>query len=182
MKFKELSEILMTEEFSEKELKQIQAIADVRLGNFSARQDALNEAQGTISDTYVLLFYDRLKTILESECDLHILPLHVIRKRQQKVYKEIEKATAFLYSVSERWNLDKSRTRNFAIGIFNLYCKLVIEYLRQIKVPISLKTSLQHTDKFVGLVDMAFPGYVESGMIKVVILGEKGREAFGKEA
>lgn len=178
MKFKELSEILMTEEFSEKELKQIQAIADIRLGNFSAEQAALSN---TVSDTYVLMFYDRLKFLLARECDIHILPLHVIRKRQQKIYKEIEKAATFLYAISERWNPDKSRTRNFAIGVFHLYCKLVIRYLREVNVPISLKTSLQHTDKFIGLVDMSFPGYVESGMIKMVILGEKGREAIGKE-
>ena len=130
---------------------------------------------GSASEIYISLFHDRLKNVLMQQCDIQILPILVIKKRQPKIYQDIKKVTSFLYIISERWNTDKSRTRNFTIGVFHLYCKLVVGYLRQNRVPVSLKTSLQHTEKFVGLVDLAFPGYVENGVIKIVILGEKGR-------
>jgi hypothetical protein len=176
MEFKEVLEILMSQDFSEKELKQLQAITDIRLGNFSARESKVN---GSISDSYVGLFHDRLKVYLSRECDIDIPPIHIIKKVTKKTYNEMEKAASFLYGISESWNVDKSRTRNFAIGVFHLYCQLTVGYLRQTRVPISLKSVLQHTDKFQGLVDMAFPGYVESRMIKIIILGEKARESFG---
>ena len=176
MKFQELSEVLMSGEFTEKELKQIKAMADIRLGNFSSKEAASKELNKNLSETsHTNLFYDRLQNVLKTECKIATMPLSVLKKRLPKLHAKVVHAANSLYATAEEWNPDKTkiRSRNFAIGVFHLYCKLVVSYLQEIKVPVSLKTSLDHVDKFVGMVDNSFPGYVDAGMIHIVILREK---------
>lgn len=173
MEYPKLKEIVMTGSFTDPQFKELKAICDIRLGNFSAKESALKEMDKNESDTYPLLFHGRLKNILQNECDLSILPYHKLKTISPKVHRDLCRVANELFATAERWNSDKARTRNFAIGIFHLYAELVVNYLKKSRVPVSLKTSLQHVDKFAGLVDDAFPGYVESGCISMVVLGPR---------
>ena len=175
MNFAELKAFLMQADYTDKEFREVSAIAEIRLGNFSSREAALKEV-GNVGEEYVTLFYSQLRNYLESECAIATPPLSILRKSKPGVYRAAVLATNFLYGVSEDWNKDRIVQRNFVVGVFYLYAKLVVQYLRDVRVPVSVKTILQHTDKFIGLVDNSYPGYVMGGMIKMVILGPSKRE------
>lgn len=170
MNFAELKSFLMQADYTDKEFREIRAIAEIRLGNFSSREAALKEV-GNVGEEYVTLFYSQLRNYLESDCGIATPPLSILRKSKPGVYRAIVLATNFLYGVSEDWNKDRIVQRNFVVGVYYLYAKLVVQYLREVRVPVSVKTILQHTDKFIGLVDNSYPGYVTGGLIKMVILG-----------
>lgn len=173
MEYAKLKEELMIGDYSSKQFTEIKAIADIRLGNFSAKESALNELNKNSSDTYAILLHGRLENVFRRECNMSILPYSKLKAIFPKAARNLRHVANTLFVLSERWNTDKARTRNFTIGVYHLYCKLVVSYLRDNRVPVSLKTSLQHIDKFEGLVDKAFPGYIENGMISVIVLGDK---------
>ncbi len=173
MNFGKLKQDLLNASFEDKQWRELKAICDIRQGNYSAKQGAETEVKAFLSKDYTDLFYDRLTNILLNECKVAVAPLGVLRRMQPKQYKLVKQAAVDLYVIACEWNPTKVRGRNFAIGIFHLYVKLVVEYLRDCKVPLSVKTCLQHTDKFVGLVDRAFPGYVAGGLIHIVVLGDR---------
>ncbi len=170
MNFAELKSFLLEAEYTDKEFREVKAIAEIRLGNFSSREAALKEV-GNIGEEYVLLFYSQLRNYLQAECAIATPPLSIIRKSKPTVYRAAVLATNFLYGVSQDWNKDRVVQRTFVVAVFYLYAKLVVQYLREVRVPVSVKTILQHTDKFVGLVDQSYPGYVQAGLLKMVILG-----------
>ncbi len=162
---------LMQAEFTDKQFREIRAIADIRLGNFSAREANLKELSKDGPSIWAELFYSRVRKYLETECKISTAPLAVLKTTSPKNYQAVKAAALELYSVASDWNTDKTMQRNFVVGVYHLYIKLTVQYLRNCRVPISLKTALQHRDKFVGLVDESFPDYVRSGMIRIVILG-----------
>lgn len=170
MEYPKLKEILMEQSFTDSQFKEVKAICDIRLGNFSAKEAEQKGFQKSESDTYPMLFHSQLANILEQECDIRILPYHKLKAVQPKVHRMLVNAAMELYAISERWVQDKSKTRKFAVGVFFLYSELVVGYLRDCRVPVSLRTTLQHVDKFEGMVDKAFPGYLSSGAISAVIL------------
>lgn len=171
MEFDELKTFLMQAQYTDKQLREIKAIADIRLGNFSSREASLRELGKGSSMIYTQLFYDQLRKYLGDHCKISTMPLSVLRSTNPKLYKDVSTAATFLYSVAEDWNVDKIMQRNFVVGVYFLYDKLVVSYLQDCTIPVSVKTALQHTDKFVGLVDKAYPDYVKNGLIKMVILG-----------
>lgn len=171
MEFDKLKIFLMEAEFSDKQFREIRAIADIRLGNFSAREANLKDLEGDGPTLWAELFYKRLRNYLHTQCKISTTPLAVLKTTSVKQYKAVLSMSDFLYSVATDWNTDKKMQRNFVVGVYHLYCELTVQYLQKCGVPVSLKSVLQHADKFVGLVDASFPGYVAAGTIRIVILG-----------
>lgn len=171
LEYQKLREALLQGAYTDAQFKEVKAISDIRLGNFSAQESASREVNPEItSDTYAILFLGILANVLKLEADINLLPYSKLKSIQPKVHKQVVEVAYELFKISEQWNPDKARSRNFAIGVFHLYCKLVVAYLQKCHVPVSLKTCLQHVDKFPGMVDDAFPGYVKSGAIHMVIM------------
>jgi hypothetical protein len=168
MDFKQLQEFLMSEEFTDKELDKLNAIIGIRRGK-AAVSEAVGKLGKNPPDAYVDLFYSRLANVLTQEISLRVSPPNVLRNTSPKIYRMMTAASAQLYSISQDWNPSGVRGRNFTIGVYHLYCRLVVEYLRKNNIPVALKTCLQHTDKFLGMVDDSFPGYIKAGTIRLVI-------------
>jgi len=173
MDFIDTKNFLLGAGFDNKQWRELKAICEIRQGNYSAKASASQQAEIDVGDEYCRLFYDRLTDILLNHEKIGVAPLGVLKKMQPKQFAMVGKVAAFLYQLSCEWNPTKVRGRNFAIGVFHLYVKLTVEYLRECRVPVSAKAVLQHPDKFVGLVDKAFPSYVKHGLIHVVVLGDK---------
>lgn len=171
MEFDKLKIFLMQAAFSDKQWREVRAVADIRLGNFSRREAALKDLCEDQPTVWTQLFYQRLRQYLQMECKINTAPLAVLKTTSAKQYKAVLSMADFLYATAADWNTDKRMQRNFVVGVYHLYCELTVQYLKKCSVPVSLKSVLQHADKFVGLVDESFPGYVASGTIRIVILG-----------
>lgn len=174
MNFEELKAMLLDATYTDKQWRELKAIADIRMGNYSAKA-AAEQTTLNLGKDYTQLFYSRLENILTNDYQIKMMPFNVVKSTQRSQYKNIEKCAAELYEIACEWNPSKIRNRNFTIGVYHLYSKLVPAYLKDCKVPVSAKACLQHVDKFVGLVDRAFPGYVAGGLIGIVILGSNDR-------
>lgn len=171
MEFDKLKTFLMESTFTDKQFREIKAIADIKLGNFSSREASLKELEQGSSLVYTQAFYNQLRDYLQTHCKISTTPLSILKTTTPKTFNDVVAAANFLYAVADEWNTDRTMQRNFVVGVYYLYIKLAVSYLRECKVPVAVKTVLQHTDKFVGLVDNSWPGYIESGIVKVIILG-----------
>jgi len=173
MDFVETKTQLLEASFDSKQWRELQAICEIQQGNYSAKATGQQMTEVDVGDEYMRLFYGRLLDILLHQEKTAAAPLGVLRKAAPKQYALVKKCAATLYQTSCEWNPTRTRGRNFTVGVFHMYVKLTISYLKDCGVPVSAKAVLQHLDKFVGLVDKAYPGYVKSGLIHVVILGDK---------
>lgn len=174
MNFNETKAFLMEAGFTPKQWRELGAICEIRQGNYTAVQSRrgaeMEDVQ--VDEEHVRLFYERLTNILLNQEKLGVAPLNVLRKAQPAIYANVKKVASYLYKLSAEWNEEGDRQRNFSIGVYHLYAQLVVAYLKDCRVPISAKAVLQHQDKFIGLVDRAYPGYVEGGLMRLIVLGE----------
>jgi hypothetical protein len=173
MDFLQTKTFLIEAGFKPKEWRELQAICEIQQGNYSAKATGKQMLEVDVGDEYMRLFYDRLKDLLLGQEKTSVAPLHVLRKAQPRQYALVKKCAAELYKIACEWNGSRVRHRNFTIGVFHMYVKLTIQYLKDCSVPVSAKAVLQHSDKFIGLVDRSYPGYVKSGAMHIVILGHK---------
>jgi len=173
MDFTELKNFLLEKaNYEDKQWREIKAICDIRQGAYSASASAEKEVAVEVGDEWTRMFYGRLTEVLLYNEKIAMAPLGVLKRMQPKQYANVRKIAALLHDLSLEWNPSKVRGRNFTVGVMHLYCKLTVQYLRDCSVPISAKAVLQHGDKFVGLVNRSFPGYVKSGLIHLVVLGK----------
>ncbi len=173
MAFGDAKKFLMEAEYTDSQFRELKAITEIRLGNFSAAESSSKETKEPLElmPAYTQAFYDQLRGYLKDQCMIATPPLNVLRVRSPKVYTNVVQCANTLYAVAESWNTSKTMRRNYVTGVYHLYAKLVVEYLKSAKVPVSATTAVQHSDKFEGLVDLAYPGYTEGKMMDVVILG-----------
>ena len=176
MTFEELKNEMLLAEFKDSEFKQLRAICDIRLGNTTGvNLTALDRKLPAYTQT----FYDQLSQLLRP-LRIHTPPLAVLKKTKPKAYADTVSCANVLFAVAEDWNQASTMRRPFVTGVYRLYCKLVIDYLKYLKIPVSITTAVKHSDKFVGLVDNAYPGYVEGGMVNMLLLGPGRTDSFGE--
>ncbi len=171
MTFDELKKFLMEAEYTDSQFKELKAITEIQLGNFSAQQEPAKEKE--MLPVYTEAFYNQLRQYLEMKCHINTPPIRILKGRQPKVYANVVKCANALYVVAEDWNTARTMRRAYVTAVYHLYIKLAIQYLKDSKVPVSATTLVQHSDKFVGLADQAYPGYVDGGMMNVILLGRK---------
>lgn len=171
MEYGEIKGFLMEAEFGMKQWQELKAICEIRMGNYSAQQAAKNQDKVAVSDQYTVLLYDRVVDIFQHE-KISVAPYSVLKSVDAKTAKAVNTTATKLYQLACKWNSSKARQRNFTVGVFHMFVKLTISYLRDCRVPVSVKTVFQNADKFEGLVDRAFPGYVQAGLMNLAILGE----------
>lgn len=173
MEFQQLKSYLMGEaSFAEREWKELSAICEIRQGHYSSKMTAVSAEKVDVGDEHVRLFYERLKVFLLGHNKCSVAPLNVLMKSQPAQFRKVKKISASLYETAAKWNTEGRNHRNFCIGVYHLYVQLVVEYLQECKVPVSMKTVLQHSDKFEGLVDRAYPGYIKGDLMPLIIFGE----------
>lgn len=165
---------LLESGFTDKEFRELKAICDVRLGNFSDRASVLSElgSKSKSTEAYTVAFYNQIKIHLELRCKIPAVPLSLLRKTSPRVYSDVVKCASALFTIAQDWNpSERQLRRNFVAGVYHLYARLIVDYLQRVKVPVSVKTVVQHADKFVGIVDQAYPGYITGGAINMVVVG-----------
>jgi len=87
-------------------------------------------------------------------------------------YASVEQVMSTLAATTSPADLNTARIR-----IWWWYSELVIDYLLEIKVPVSTKSFFNMSSKFAGLLDRAFPGYVESGLLSTILTANMSRAA-----
>ncbi len=92
---------------------------------------------------------------------LHILPRSIINK---------------IDDLSRQLDIDLSGLVGQSICLtdrtawYRMYASLVSKYLVERQVPITIKTLVQNYDKFSSLIDQAYPGYLDSGILVPLVL------------
>ena len=116
----------------------------------------------------VLLFFSTLCEEVTMFSSFENPPLVVFKGRDKKSYGKVIESVSMIQTWANAVDADV-QTRLKKRNLYAMLAMLVSSYLNDIGVPITLKTLLNSFHKFPSLVDKAFPGYVESGLIHMVL-------------
>ena len=86
------------------------------------------------------------------------------RSTLSKLYKAVSGLNDWSSSA-----LGRKLSRPEKLTMYSLACELTCDYLNKINVPINLKTIVNCYERFPSLIQAAFPGYIESGLLHIVL-------------
>ena len=113
------------------------------------------------------LFYATLEEHLKARLGVKIAPLYKLVQTQELVYKLMIKNLDELdiWVDTHFKNITKSeRKRTYSIAI-NSVC----DYLEFLGVPLGTKPIINNLGKVPGLIDRAFPGYIQNGLLGMLL-------------
>lgn len=120
---------------------------------------------------------DLLQAMAESlskEYGVKYPPSLVLLERQNKnVALLAREAEAFLNQHLDACLANGRATKAQRLRFYKLFARLTAEHLRENKIPANLKTILQSHQRFPSLIDRAFPGYSNSGLLDWVLMSHR---------
>lgn len=148
---------------SQKELKELKAKVTFLLENKPVEV-------GIKQEGYVQLFLDVLDTSLQRRLLKKVPPLVVLRAstKYRSILSKLYKAVSCLNDWSES-ALNRRLNRPEKLTMYSLASELTCDYLNRIGVPINLKTIINCYERFPSLIQSAFPGYIESGLLHIIL-------------
>lgn len=112
------------------------------------------------------MLYSVLAEELKSKLSSALVPFHVFKKgssyaRFREVLKHVDE---FLRSTGIPRFTTPERKKMYSIVI-----RLVVERASELDVPLGVKLVLNQSDYIPGLFDRAFPGYLRSGLVRMLL-------------
>ena len=138
-----------------RELKQIKAKVDFLLSN------SLDD----VNDYNYIVFYELLTDKLQTALRTEYQPYPVFRK-QKTHYKKLVELVDYLDELL--LTIFKAPKKLYYRKIYRIYIALVMDVIQQASLPLELPVILNFKSKFPAVLDNAFPGYLENGLIRVI--------------
>lgn len=132
--------------------------------------EALLEGEG---DQELEMLYSYIANSIYRYTKHHIQPFYILRTKNRKLFNELKDVMDMLLEFAQENNLSEKKE---LFILFQLYSDLICEYLQEIGVPIHLKTVVQSSEQFPGLLNKAYPGYLKSGLLKFLIQAKLSKE------
>lgn len=131
----------------------------------------------SVESNEIIIFYETLCEEVKLYTGIEGMPLHSFKRSNRKGYNKL----CEMVTLMEAWaaNVDADvKTRLKKRNFYATMAMLVSSFLDDLNVPISVKTLLNSFEKFPGLIDKAFPGYVRSGLIRTIFNRSRGKDKF----
>ncbi len=113
----------------------------------------------------VAIFYKEVEKMLKQMLHQDLPQLSRLKLQSRPVYDRVVAVTHYL----NEWAAEAVPTIAEKRAIYYLYVSLVRDYISQTNIRLSLTTVLNFKEKFPALIYDSFPGYVDAGLLPVVI-------------
>lgn len=146
-------------ELSANELKEVILLAEF----FKERKGA---AALDINDE---LLYTTLTEELSRRLSTSFSPLPILKRNSPKLFNKFIQIAGDYNAWIDRVFKDTTVTRLQRRRLAIIVIEVVVENIENSKVPLSLTSTLNFFANFPGLFNKAFPGYIESGMLGMML-------------
>jgi hypothetical protein len=144
---------------SKEELQTVKSLAEHLIGNGTT----LSEEDTIDSELY--LFYTQISHRME-EKGISTLPWPVLIRRP--IFREFKKkfGTTKTYTLRYLGNLSRLQRQR----LYNIYASIIVDWIdHQPKIPLRTTTVIRAVDYVPSLMNKSFPGYVESGLLHLIL-------------
>lgn len=149
-------------------MKLFKKLSDVKSG----KQQSLNNEHAGMN-RLDSLFHTNLTKYLLAATGKRPLQLEMLKSTNHSLFMQIVNVRETLDGHLEHW-VSKKHRKNSQSKFYVLYCEVIGEYIiNNTEAPLSLKTMVNMIDSFPGILDRAFPGYVNSGLLHLVFKDKK---------
>ena len=171
----QIKQALLTENLSHEELMQFQAIVGLRLGK--SREAVKIEVELVAEkDHAVSLLYSCLHDLVQQKLGQQVPHLGALKRINAALYHDVVVCTNSLLEFFEA-NINAKSSRRYGrpqqIAFFRLFLRLAYENSVAIGGNITTQRLMKMHDRCGTLMDRAFPGYIESGMLAYVLTGAR---------
>lgn len=129
--------------------------------------------------------YDCMADFLYKVHHTKKLPYNIFKERSQKLCKRLDALEESLNEYLDNIIEDAGRAvlpskKILRKKFYKLYCHIVgTALIKAPGIPLAFTTFINWGDRFPGLLDASFPGYVQSGLILTVILDKIDKKSEG---
>lgn len=125
-----------------------------------------------IPRTEDILLYESMKVVLSNKLRTTYKPLPLWLRSFPQTFRLLRKRATLIEEFIEI-NFKKKLTRSQKNKLYLIFCNVVANRIELTRVPLSLTSMLSFLNNLPGLVDKAFPGYIQSGMMDALIQFEE---------
>jgi hypothetical protein len=112
-------------------------------------------------------FYDVISACLEEKLKINKIPFTQFKKTN--TFKNLKKSHNILLKYLKDMCKD-SKNKVFAYNKFYLLSvTLIIDWLENCGIPVSIGTIINNIDKFPSLIDQSYPEYIQNNLIHLIV-------------
>lgn len=111
---------------------------------------------------YENLLYDNIAQLLSSKYQINLPPFKLFSNSNN--HAQFSKVSLSLNEYLSSLITDRAIRLEERSMFYHLYAKLVTDDLEDIGAPVSVKSIVNGFERFPGLLDRAFPGYIRNGL------------------
>lgn len=116
------------------------------------------------------IFYDIIGSIIyqKTRDRTPFYNIFIVSKHKKILDHAFSFINNYFNSITSNIKIKKS-TKIVRQKFYMTFAKLIVAYLDRINVPISMSAVLKCVEKFPGLLDSEFPGYLEAGLVEKIL-------------
>lgn len=134
--------------------------------------DFFYKAKGKFVDnvprTGDILLYESLKSVLSRKLNTRFDKIQFWIKKHPRLFGILRKRSDLIEAFIED-NFKKDISKIEKNRLYIIFINVVADRIELTRVPLSLTSTLSFLNNLPGLVDKAFPGYIQSGMLDALI-------------
>lgn len=130
-------------------------------------QDAPLAAEARHQERHTEMMWSALTDVFRERAKQQVSPYHVVKKG--KLVVELRRAVDHIDLLLNEWLAPQRAQTVERFAFYKLFARLTFDWLRRANVPPSPTSLCRNADKFAGLVDNAFPGYVQAGQARLIV-------------
>lgn len=156
------------------EIKQIQGLLKIKLGGVVNTEEKTETETDYIPESF--LFYSCIQKQFNYILKVRLAPLTVLTKKDKKLINEVYVYLLnYLDELLKGKKLNKGDLKKIRSAFFSMYVVTVINGISRNRkpIPVTLRTVLQWHNQFPGLLDIAYPGYIQNGQLINLVLLQK---------
>lgn len=131
-------------------------------------QVLLAKENSKIQETDEELFYNCLVSKCKEKLGGYFISFNIYRNRGN--YYKLQEALHSVNTFLSTWYLKGNiGTKEEKVQIYKLYADLLFSYAKEINIPIIVNSLVNCYERFPSLLNKAYPGYVESGLLGLIL-------------
>ena len=152
---------------SQNELHKVKATVDFLLTKSPEEKGAPDHR-----DTYESLLYSALSSEFNNSLKMDMAP-YLVFKKTNPLSTKFKALSKWLDEYLEKLLDTKIVSRRERMKFYTMYVKMTMKILSERKIPVSIKTVIEHQKQFPDTLDRNFPGYARSGLFRLVFNNKK---------
>lgn len=123
------------------------------------------------------LFFYSLSEVLSDRLSIRLPSLMVMKKTSRSAYNKFYEVLDYINEWTDNVMAPHRVTRSLRRKLYLIFTDLVADEVQRLGLPLAFTTLVQQYENLPGIVDQAYPGYAQAGMLHILLTASPEQDA-----